>query len=252
MIQEELNQSDERFRANEKLFKDKVISRQEYYDEAAKLRQKKLQLEQQKRNCIQNTISSGENNKQMLEIQYEREEKERTLTIGAEEALRNISNYIQTWSQHYLIVAPYSGTIQYLRPLQVNEPTNSGEELFAIIPGDHKYLAVVMLPAAGIGKVKIGQTVHLLSDNYPYNEFGLLEGKVTKRSTLPEPSKSNSTSQQSQYSVYRVYVQLADNLKTSYNREIPFSPEMPATARIITKDKNLLQRLIEGVSGLRK
>lgn len=51
----------------------------------------------------------------MLEIQYERGEKERTLTVGIEEAMRNIANYIQSWRQKYLIVAPYQGVIHYLR-----------------------------------------------------------------------------------------------------------------------------------------
>lgn len=252
MIEEELKQSDDRFNANEQLYKDCVISKQEYYDEAAKLRAKKLQLEQQKRSGIQNTISSNDNNKQMLEIQYEREDKERALTVGVQEALRNISNYIQTWKQRYLVVAPYKGTVQYLRPLQVNEPTNAGEELFAVVPQQSKYLAVIMLPANGIGKVAIGQNVHLLLDNFPYNEFGFLEGKITKRSTLPEPAKGNNGGQAQQGAMYRIYVQLPDTLITSYNKKIPFNPEMTATACIITKDRNLLQRLLAGVARLDK
>lgn len=253
IIEEELKQADDRFKANEKLYKDRVISKQEYYDEAAKLRAKKLQLQQQNRTTIQNNVSSGENNKQMLEMQYEREEKERTLTIGIQEALRNITNYIQVWQQHYLIIAPYDGTIQYLRPLQINEPTNTGEELFAIVPNKSSYLAVIMIPANGIGKVQIGQKVHLLLDNFPYNEYGFLEGKIIKRSTLPETSKSNTANGQAQQgAMYRIYVQLPDTLVTSYHKKIPFNPEMTATARIITKDRNLLQRLIAGVAKMEK
>jgi HlyD family secretion protein len=252
MIEEELKQSDDRFKANEQLYKDRVISKQEYYDEAAKLRSKKLQLEQQKRSGIQNNISSNDNNKQMLEIQYDREEKERGLTVGVQEALRNLSNYIQTWKQRYLLVAPYNGTIQYLRPLQLNEPINTGEELFAVVPQQSKYLAVTMLPANGIGKVAIGQNVHLLLDNFPYNEFGFLEGKIIKRSTLPEATKGNNNGQTQQGAMYRIYVQLPDTLITSYHKKIPFNPEMTATARIITKDRNLLQRLVAGVAKMDK
>jgi multidrug efflux pump subunit AcrA (membrane-fusion protein) len=252
MIEEELKQSDDRFKANEQLYKDRVISKQEYYDEAAKLRSKKLQLEQQKRSGIQNNISNNDNNKQMLEIQYEREDKEQTLTVGIQETLRNLSNYIQTWKQRYLLVAPYNGSIQYLRPLQLNEPTNTGEELFAVVPQKSKYLAVTMLPANGIGKVEIGQNVHLLLDNFPYNEFGFLEGKVIKRSTLPEAAKGNNGGQAQQGAMYRIYVQLPDTLITSYHKKIPFNPEMTATARIITKDRNLLQRLVAGVAKMDK
>ncbi len=252
MIEEELKQSDDLFKANEQLYEDRVISKQEYYDGAAKLRSKKLQLEQQKRSGIQNNISSNDNNKQMLEIQYEHEEKKRGLTVGVQEALRNISNYIQTWKQRYLIVAPYNGTIQYLRPLQMNEPTNTGEELFTVVPEQSKYLGVTMVPANGIGKVETGQNVHLLLDNFPYNEFGFLEGKIIKRSTLPELTKGNDGGQAQQGAMYRIYVQLPDTLITTYHKKIPFNPEMTATARIITKDRNLLQRLLAGVARLDK
>ncbi len=244
MTEEELKQAEERFVANEKLYKDKIISKQEYYDEAAKLRQKKIQLEQQNSAIIQNNVTAGENNKQMLDMQYERQEKERGLTIGIEEALRNLTNYIQTWKQRYLVVAPYAGTVQYLRPLQVNEPANAGEELFAIVPSEHKYVAVVMLPSAGIGKVAVGQKVHLLLDNFPYNEFGFVEGTISKRGSLPEAQKGAAAGQ----TMYRVYVQLKDSLETNYHKPIPFSPEMTATARIITHDRNLLQRLVAGIA----
>lgn len=249
MVEEELRQSDERFSANEKLYQAKVISQQEYYEEAAKLRQKKLQLEQQKRIGIQNSISSGENNRQLLEIQYEHEEKERALTVSIQEALRNMSNYIQTWKQHYLIAAPYTGTIRYLRPLQVNEPVETGEELFAIIPETHRFIATIMIPATGLGKVQVQQQVHLLLDNFPYNEFGFLNGRVMKVSSLPELPQNNTTLQQP---MYRVYVQLLDTLVTTYHRTIRFNPEMSAQGRIITRDRNLLQRLIAGLTKMNK
>jgi len=251
IIEDELKQSNDRFKANEKLYTDKVISEQEYYDEAAKWSAKKLQLEQQKRNSIQISINSDDNNKQMLEIQYEREEKERGLTVGIQEAIRNINNYIQSWKQRYLIVAPYNGTVQYLRPLQLNEPTNIGEELFAIVPQKSTCLAIIMLPANGIGKIALGQNVHLLLDNFPYNEFGFLEGKVIKRSSLPESIKSISEAAQ-QTVVYRIYVQLPQKLITSYHKTIPFTPEMTAKARIITNERNLLQRLFQGIAKLDK
>ena len=154
MEEEELKQANERFNANEKLYKDKVISRQEYYDEASKLRSKKLQLEQQNASIIQNSLSSGENNKQMLEIQYEHEDKERGFSIGMQEAMRNIANYIRTWRQRYLLISPFTGTIHYLRALQVNEPISAGDELFAIVPDKHKYLAVIMLPQQELARCR--------------------------------------------------------------------------------------------------
>ena len=101
-----------------------------------------------------------------------------------------------------------------------------------------------MLPAAGMGKVQVGQNVHLMVDNFPHNEFGFLEGKVIKKSSMPETSVSNTSAP----AQYRVYVQLRDTLETNYHKNITFSPEMTAQAHIITQDRNLLQRLVASVS----
>jgi len=117
MIEEELKQADERFIANEQLYKDKVISKQEYFDEAARVRQRRISMEQQKRGKLQNNISIGDNKKQLLEIGYEKEEKENAAIIAIQEATRNLQNFIQSWKLKYLLVAPYDGQIQYLRPM---------------------------------------------------------------------------------------------------------------------------------------
>jgi multidrug resistance efflux pump len=244
MYDEELKQADERFKANEKLYKSKVISQQEYYDESARLRAKKMQLEQQQASIIQNKMSSGEDSKQIMETEYEAKEKDQTVSIGIMEAISNIYNNMQTWQQRYLVIAPFEGTVNYLRPLQANQSVNGGDELFAVIPTKHSYSAVVSVPSIGIGKVEVGQKVHLMVDNYPYNEYGFIEGKVRKRSSMQVVGDHGV----SQVASYQVYVQLSDTLETNYKKPIAFAPEMTASARIITKDRNLLQRFVSGIA----
>ena len=248
LIDEELKQAADRFESNEKLYKDKVISRMEYYDEAAKVRQRKLALEAQRRASLQNTITLGDNNRQLLEIQYDKAEKERSLQVAIQEAVRNLQNYIQTWKRQYLLIAPYHGTLHYLRPLQLNEITNAGDVLFTVIPSTFRNTAIINLPATGLGKVVIGQVVHLLLEKYPYQEYGYLEGIVTAINELPTVLNSQESKEQ----LYRITVKLPTQLITSYHKTIPFSPEMQATARIITKDRNLIQRLVSGISTVNK
>ncbi len=249
LINDELKQADDRFKANEKLYNEKVISRQEYYEEAAKLRQNQLSLEQQKRGKVQNSISISDNSKQLFEMAYNKEEKENSLILAIQEQIRNLQNFITSWRRQYLIVAPYSGHVYGSKPLQVNEMVNAGEALFSIVPDKSHYTALVQLPAAGLGKIKRGQKAHLLLDHFPYNEYGYLEGWVASISTIPQ---STGNTQDKSAITYRVDVQLPDSLVTSYHNKIPFSPEMSGIARIITKDRNLLQRLFSFVAKANK
>jgi multidrug resistance efflux pump len=248
--QEELKQYNERFRANEQLYRDKVISRNEYFEEAARLRQKRIALEERNKNAVQGNITISDYRKQLLDMEYDREEKDRELRTGIMESIRNIRNYIQTWKIQYLLVAPYRGQVHYLRTLQQNEMINAGEELFAVAPENAHYNAHISIPATGIGKVKKGQIVHILLDKYPYNEYGYLEGKVNNISALPEAADNNNNTPDQQ--TYHIDVRLPDSLVTSYHIPIPVSPEMGGQGRIITKDMNLLQRLVAGASKVNK
>lgn len=247
---EELKQYNERFRANEQLYQDKVISRNEYFEEAARLRQKKISLEERNKNAVQGSITINDYRKQLLDMQYDREEKDRQLHVAIMEAVRNIRNYIQTWKMQYLLSAPFKGKVHYLRMLQQNEMVNAGDELFAIVPENAHYGAHISVASAGIGKIKKGQAVHILLDKYPYNEYGFLEGQVTDISALPEAATTSG--QQQNQLTYLVHVSLPDSLVTTYHIQLPAAPEMSGTARIITKDKNLLQRLIMGAARMNK
>jgi multidrug efflux pump subunit AcrA (membrane-fusion protein) len=255
LTQQEFNEASERFSANEKLYREKVISRQEYLDEAAKLRQKQLTVQNQAKERIQEAITYSNTNRQMLDLEYESTEKQNSLKLAAQEAIRNLQAFVQVWKLQYLLVAPYAGTVHFLRPLQVNENTVSGEELFAVIPKQYSYEAAVTLPATGLGKVKKGQAVHIQLAQFPYNEFGYLEGKVHSIATLPIAGVKGSSSEgqtTQNEPMYRVTVELPSVLKTSFKKLLPYSPEMSGKAGIITADRSLLGRLIGDVMRLRK
>ena len=36
----------------------------------------------------------------------------------------------------------------------------------------------VLIPARGVGKIKVGQTANVKVENYPYDEYGLIKGEV--------------------------------------------------------------------------
>ncbi|MDR0505267.1 MAG: hypothetical protein LBH32_00395 [Dysgonamonadaceae bacterium] len=47
----------------------------------------------------------------------------------------------------------------------------------------------MLLPASGAGKVKIGDKVAIKLENYPYKEFGYIEGKVKSLSLVSQQLK---------------------------------------------------------------
>jgi len=68
-------------------------------------------------------------------------------------------------------------------------------------------------------------------------EFGILEGEITNLSMVPVSSEQGS--------YYTAEIKLDNNLITNYNRKLPFNQEMQGYAEIITKDRRLIERLVE-------
>jgi HlyD family secretion protein len=91
----------------------------------------------------------------------------------------------------------------------------------------------MLLPAIGAGKVKVGQKVNIRLDNYPYMEFGMLEGRIANISDIPDQG------------MYYATVVFPDGLITSYGKALVFTQRLNGTAEIITNDIRLLHRILQ-------
>lgn len=242
LANDELKQAQELFKANEELYAQKVISKAEYYAETERLNQKKALLENKRGTKIQNDILARDYTKQIFDLEYEVAEKKNMLLSAIQEAVNNTQNYIRTWKTQYLIVAPFTGTLYYSRQLQLNQTVSTSEELFSLVPAQRDYIAYLQLPPAGAGKIKKGQPVQIMLEQYPFNEYGYIEGLVNKIQVLPQQTDAAYSQP-----LYQVQVSLPDTLVTTYHISIPFLPEMPGKARIITKDRTLLERFISTI-----
>ena len=103
--------------------------------------------------------------------------------------------------------------------------------LFAIVPENQEYVGYMEVPKQGYGKLEKGQNVRLKMDNYPYHEYGQLDGKVTDISLVPNEEK------------YRVEFELLNGLTSSYGKELEYTPDMSANGEIITEDLRLMERI---------
>lgn len=80
-----------------------------------------------------------------------------------------------------------------------------------------------------LGKVKKGQKVIIKLYDFPYQEFGILEGQVREIS-----SQTNEKKQ------YYVGVVFPKGLKTSYNKKLPSNKELKGNSEVIIKDLRLI------------
>ena len=89
----------------------------------------------------------------------------------------------------------------------------------------------MFVAATNSGKIARGEKVLIKLDNYRYQEYGIIEGRVQNISFTPD-EKGN----------YYVDVVLPRGLKTSYQKTLPFDKELKGNAEIVTQDLRLIER----------
>jgi hypothetical protein len=188
-------------------------------------------------------INEAQNKLQLIVI--EKATKERELIINMFNAYYDLVDSIRKWEQTYVLISPMRGRIDFLNFLKNNDYIQSGQELFKIIPNKNDIIGQVNLPESGSGKLKKGQDVIIKLDNYPYNEYGSIKGKVTTISLAT--NQQTLSNNQNKVSSYLVNVDLPNGLKTNYGAELNFRAEAKGTAEIITDDRRLIERFFDNL-----
>lgn len=139
---------------------------------------------------------------------------------------------LKQWEQNYLIISSTNGTASFQQFYGENQFIKAGEPVLSILPKDKEALVGRMqVPAVNSGKITKGEKVLIKLDNYRFQEYGIVEGRVQNISLSPD-DKGN----------YYVDVILSKGLKTSYNKNLTFDKELRGNAEIVTQDLRLIER----------
>lgn len=226
------------YSTDQKLYAEGVYSRTEFQNKENDYLSKKREQEDLQENLIKNDLKIVELEATLKSLEFDFQEKQRTNLEAIRQAAQNIDNGLRNWQQQYLIVAPSDGKLVYLQPLTENQFVKSGAVLYSIIPAQQDYIALVDIPVRGLGKASVGQKVVLKLADYPYQEFGTVQGTVLSMAPSTELGK------------YRMLVSLPNGLQTSYQQTLVCKSEMTGTAEIITEDLRLLERAFYGIRKL--
>lgn len=164
---------------------------------------------------------------------------ENTIALFKEEFKNNINsllNEISSWESMHFIKSPINGKVAFLKHDILNIKAAVGDQEIAVIPFsfDGVVLGKMFTPLYNTGNIKVGDQVNIFLDNYPYQEFGVITGKINSISTLPIENN------------YLIKVNLPEGLKTK-STIIPFTEELSGTAEIILEEKSLFIRIFQKI-----
>jgi membrane fusion protein len=150
----------------------------------------------------------------------------------------------------YRIFSPVDGVIG-TRLSHTGSYVQRGSSLLTIIPTDSLLQAELYVPAKSIGFIQEGQDVSMRYSAFPYQQFGLQDGRVKSVSKVISLPDEIATSVSLTGAVYKVIVDLSSQYVKAKGTERPIQVGMELDASIALEHRTLYEWILEPVYSLR-
>jgi membrane fusion protein len=150
----------------------------------------------------------------------------------------------------YELRAQAAGRITAVQAV-VGQPLTASQPLMTLTPADAALVAEVYVPSRAIGFIKPGQAVRLLYDAFPYQRFGPAAGTVQAVSATVLYPQEVQAALRIDEPVYRVVVQLAQQVMPAFGRSMDLSPGMALSADIVLEQRSFAEWLFEPILAMR-
>jgi HlyD family secretion protein len=143
------------------------------------------------------------------------------------------------------ITAPVNGTVLEVADRSIGSVLREAETLMTLVPDDAALYVEAMVQSRDVSYLKLGDTVRVKLETYPFQRFGTLEGKLSEIS--PDSISQEQGEKAPARLVYRVQVQLDAKPSDTLTRGIRLKPGLVATAEIKTGDRTIASYVLDPV-----
>lgn len=151
----------------------------------------------------------------------------------------------------YLVKSPRSGFVSNLQAYEGKDAA-SGIPLLTVVPKDMALKVNLLVPVKASGFLKEGQKIQIRYDAFPYQKFGMYEGRITAVSDVVFlPSEITGAPIQVAEAVYRVKGELLAPHVTAYGKTLSLKSGMTISADIHQDRRSLLQWLFDPIYTLK-
>lgn len=220
------------YQRSQELFNQGVIAAMELENEKIKYLQAQQNLENINISLSQMEESISNLNRTKSGTVINTEKDKITYSSQTLQLFEQLRKSLKQWEQNYLVISSTDGVASFQQFFGENQFVKTGDAILSILPKNKdKLVGRMSVPATNSGKITQGEKVLIKLDNYRFQEYGIVEGRVQNIS-LSSDDKGN----------YYVDVILPKGLKTSYNKTLVFDKELRGSAEIVTQDLRLIER----------
>ena len=206
----------------------------------AEIAQASLQLEEQKRSD-QTLTASGKLEK--LETKEQAQELESQIATLKTEIAQN-DKQIES-SQFQLkqrqLLAPADGIVFHIPAEGKGAVVQPGERIIEIAPENSTLILRAQIPPTDSGFLKEQMPVKIKFDAYPFQDYGITEGKLISIS----PDSKVTETPQGQQETYELKIELDKPYILDEGKRIPLDPGQTATAEVIIRQRRVIDFFID-------
>ncbi|PXY39835.1 hypothetical protein DMB65_15035 [Flavobacterium cheongpyeongense] len=229
ILYQDLKLQEKEYQMNKTLHKSSVIADADLFREESKMLSKKEPINEIETELINNTVLIRTKEKEILDLTKLATQQKEIF----KQSLNTLRSVIAGWKNRYVLHAPNNGEINFTTLIQEKTTLKANSEVMYVSSPENKYKGEIKIPQDNFGKVKIGQTVLIKFKGYPYEEYGMVEGKIETIAKIPSNDESH----------FYAAINLLNNGKTTNGKSLSFRNGMQASAEIITENMTLAQRI---------
>jgi hemolysin D len=213
----------------------------------ADIEQAKLRLEEQQ-NSYKTLVHAGK--LALLKNQEQLKDMQTQITSMQSEIAQTRSQItsIRLQLAQRLIKSPIDGVIFNLPIKKPGVVVQTGQTIAQIAPKEIPFVLKANMPSQQSGFLKVGMAVKIKFDAYPFQDYGVVAGKVMRIS----PDSKVMETPQGKIEVFEMDIALNQTEIKSGNKRIPLTPGQTATAEVIVSQRRLIDFILDPFKKLQK
>jgi HlyD family secretion protein len=234
-----------------------IENRQNLRQAQSELKQNQTELKKQQ-SARDRIVRQGE----LAVIEVEKQIKElKSQSSDTRSQIAQTQNQIKSLQyrqQQSMLDAPIDGTIFQLSVSHPGAVLQSGQEIARIAPKGTPLVLRAQISSKDSGFLRVGKPVKIKFDAYPYQDYGIVPGRVSwlspdsKAASAQTDNPAQESQAQNREEAFEMEIALDRDYIQAANKRIPLTPGQTATAEVIVRQRRLIDFLLDPFRKLQK
>jgi hemolysin D len=256
----------------DQLKKEERESRRLYKKAQSDIKQATLRL-QEEQNRYQTTINQLESDIKQAKLRLQEEESSyqsllknsQLVLLKNQQQLKDLQGQVKTLKsqiaqtgsqitsiklqiQQRIVRSPVDGVIFELPVSKPGAVVQPGQRIAQIAPKNAGFVLKAQIPVQDSGFLKVGMPVKIKFDAYPFQEYGITEGRVTRVS----PDSKVSQTPQGNIESFELEILLNKQYVQSGNKRVRLNAGQTANAEVIIRQRRVIDYVLDPFKKLQK